>query len=256
LQDEGLRCLFFVTGASAGERRTMLWYEELLLLFMRARAGSFEICSDNIEVSGVLGEREQRRALWWGTVKRLSQADADSRGRFLHTAYSYFGLQETLEFYQETYAETQRHFCLLTSTELQQLASAGMTIGAHTLTHPILSQLPSELAWTEIAESRTRLESVLGRKIWAFAYPFGDAGSVSPRVIAMAKQAGFDAAFLNIGGGLGTSLPLHTLPRVHVNAGMSLAEFEAHVSGFYEALQRGIRRAPPATVPVLEAVRT
>jgi peptidoglycan/xylan/chitin deacetylase (PgdA/CDA1 family) len=256
LQDEGLHCLFFVTGASAGDQRTMLWYEELLLLFMRARSGCFEISSDTIEVSGVLGEREQRRAVWWSTVKRLSQVDAESRARFLQSAYSYFGLLETLDFFLETYPETQRHFCLLTSTELQQLAAAGMTIGAHTLTHPILSHLPPELAWTEIAESRARLESVLGRKIWAFAYPFGDGGSVSPRVVAMAKQAGFDAAFLNIGGGLGASLPLHTIPRVHVNAGMSLAEFEAHVSGFYESLQRGIRRAPPATTPVLEAVRT
>ncbi len=256
LQNEGLRCLFFVTGASAGDQRTMLWYEELLLLFLRARPGRFEISADGIELSGVLGEREQRRALWWSAVKRLSQADAETRDSFLHAVHAYFGLQETLEFFLNTYAETQRHFCLLTCAELQQLAAAGMTIGAHTLTHPVLTQLPPELAWKEITESRTRLESSLGRQIWAFAYPFGDATSVSPSVVAMAKQAGFDAAFLNIGGGLGTSLPLHSIPRVHVNAGMSLAEFEAHVSGFYEALQRGIRHTPQTSTPVLEGVRT
>jgi len=254
LQDEGLRCLFFVTGTSVGDRRSMLWYEELLLMFLRARAGGFEISSGEIQISGVLGEREQRRAVWWSAVKRLSQVDAGSRERFLHAAHSYFGLQESLEFYLGSYPETQRHFCLLTGTELQQLAAAGMTIGAHTMTHPILAQLPPELAWAEIAESRALLESALGREIWALAYPFGDSGSVTPRVVAMAKQAGFDAAFLNIGGGLGTSLPLHEIPRVHVNAGMSLAEFEAHVSGFYEALQRSMRRTPQNTTPSLEAV--
>src|ERR1700722_2067292 len=129
-----------------------------------------------------------------------------------------------------------------------------MTIGAHTLTHPVLSQLPPELAWSEIAESRARLESALGREVWAFAYPFGDAGSVTPRVVAMTKQAGFDAAFMNMGGGLGSSLPLHAIPRVHVNAGMSLSEFEAHVSGFYETLQRRVRGSPQTGVPGLEAV--
>ena len=87
------------------------------------------------------------------------------------------------------------------------------------------------------------------------AYPFGDEGSVTPRVVAMTKQAGFDAAFLNIGGGLGSVLPLHAIPRVHVNAGMSLAEFEAHVSGFYESLQRGMRRTPQPSMPGLEVVR-
>jgi len=255
LHDEGLRCLFFVTGASAGDRRTMLWYEELQLLFLRAPGGSFKLCSDGVEIGGVLGEREQRRALWWSAVKRLSQIDAESRERFVREAHSCFGMEESLQFYLDTYAETQRHFCLLTQSELQKLAAAGMTIGAHTLTHPILSQLPPELAWSEIAESRTRLESALDRQIWAFAYPFGDAASVTPRVVAMTKQAGFDAAFLNIGGGLGSSFPLHAIPRVHVNAGMSLAEFEAHVSGFYESLQRGFRRAPQPSMPGVEVVR-
>lgn len=256
LQDEGLRCLFFVTGASTGDQRTMLWYEELLLLFLRAPKGAFNIVEDKLEIGGVLGEREQRRALWWNAVKRLSEVDAPCRESFLQTAHSYFRLERSLDFYLSTYSETERHFCLLTLIELQQLASAGMTIGAHTLTHPILACLPAGLAWNEIVESRSRIEAAIGRKIWAFAYPFGDAGSVTPEVVAMAKQAGFDAAFLNIGGGLGTDLPRHTLPRVHVNAGMSLAEFDAHVSGFYESLRRGAWRSPQVGVPALDAVHT
>ena len=256
LQDEGLRCLFFVTGASTGDKRTMLWYEELLLVFMRARAGNYKICDNGLEIGGVLGEREQRRAQWWSAVKRLSQTGAETRESFLRAAHSYFELQDTLEFYLETYPEARRHFCLLTRPELQQLAAAGMTIGAHTLTHPILANLPPELAWSEIAESRARLEAAIGKNVWAFAYPFGDAGSVNSRVVAMTKQAGFDAAFLNIGGGLGSELPRHAIPRVHVNAGMGLAEFEAHLSGFYERLQRGFRRAPEAKQPVLDVVHT
>jgi peptidoglycan/xylan/chitin deacetylase (PgdA/CDA1 family) len=252
LHDEGLRCLFFVTGASVNDRRTMLWYEELLLLFLRARPGRFEISSDGIEISGILGERERRRALWWSAVKRLSQVGAERRERFQQAVCSYFGLPESLDFYLSTYPETERHFCLLTSAELRQLASAGMTIGAHTLTHPILAQLPPELAWSEIVESRARLESALGKSIWAFAYPFGDAASVTPRIVAMTKQAGFDAAFLNIGGGLGTSLPLHAIPRVHINGNMGISEFEAHVSGFYESLQRRLRQLPPTGVPEFE----
>lgn len=250
LQDEELRCLFFVTGDSVGIDRTMLWYENLLLMFLRARAGDFKISFEGNEISGVLRDREQRRAQWWSAVKRMSELDSESRKRFVAAAYTYFELQDSLDFYLSTYAEAQRHFCLLTLAELQKLASAGMTIGAHTLTHPILSHLPAELAWNEIVESRARLESALGKKIWAFAYPFGDAASVSPRVLAMAKNAGFDAAFMNIGGGLGSELPLHSIPRVHVNQGVSLAEFEAHVSGFYETLQRGFRHRPQHANPM------
>ena len=255
LQEERLQCLFFVTGESLNKHRTMLWYEELLLVLLRARAGDFEISFDGVAINGVLAEREQRRGVWWKAVRRLSQIEAGRRKGFLQAAHSYFGLEDTLKFYLHSYPETQRHFCLLTSAELQQLATAGMTIGAHTLTHPLLSQLPPDLAWSEIVESRTLLESALGRRVWAFAYPFGDAASISPRIVAMTKQAGFESAFMNVGGGLGASLPLHTIPRVHVNAGMSLSEFDAHVSGFHGSLQRGFRRTPKfdasGTQPVL-----
>ena len=254
LQDEGLRCLFFVTGISTGDKLAMLWYEQLLLLFLRAREGKFDICRGNIEISGVLGEREQRRALWWKAVKRLSQVDAETRDAYLDYAHSYFGLQNLLEFYLANYAETRRHFCLMTRSELKQLAGSGMTIGAHTLTHPILSHLPPSLAWSEISESRERLESAIGEKIWAFAYPFGDEPSLTQQVIALAQRAGFEAAFLNTGGGLGSDLPRYAIPRVHVNAGMSRAEFEAHVSGFYETLQRKVRHPAQVGVPVLDPV--
>lgn len=241
LQEEGVRCLFFVTGASAGEQRTMLWYEELFLLFLQARDGKYEISCDGIVISGELRSREQRRTLWWDSVKQLSQVKVDARSRFLTALRTKLGL-EPWKAYDESDAAQCRRFGLLTGAESRQLVAAGMTIGAHTLTHPILSQAPPDLAQVEIAESRTRLEAALHGRVWAFAYPFGDAQSVTPQVLEMAKEAGYTAAFLNFGGGLGADLPPYALPRIHVTADMSVAEFEAHVSGFYTLLQRGAGR--------------
>ncbi|MGP0021542.1 MAG: methyltransferase domain-containing protein [Candidatus Sulfotelmatobacter sp.] len=249
LRQEKVSCLFFVTGASTEESRTMLWYEELFLLFLRAPAGHFEISSEGILIQGQLGSLEQRRSIWWNSVKRLSQVDSEKRELVLHVARIQLkgnqdrGLREG--------SAWCRRFGLLTRGELQELASAGMTIGAHTLSHPMLSQLPPQLARAEICESRARLESVLEKPVWAFAYPFGDPQSVTPQVLAMAEQAGFQAAFLNFGGGLGTALPPYALPRLHVTAGMSLAEFETHVCGFHERLQRvlGRRSQSAATTP-------
>ena len=102
----------------------------------------------------------------------------------------------------------------------------------------MLSQLAPELAMVEIAGSRTALESALERRVWAFAYPFGDPQSINSRVVLQTKEAGFQAAFLNFGGGLGAELPAHALPRIHVSAEMDLAEFEAHVAGFYSSMQK------------------
>jgi peptidoglycan/xylan/chitin deacetylase (PgdA/CDA1 family) len=72
-----------------------------------------------------------------------------------------------------------------------------VTIGAHTLSHPMLPNMPTELAYAEIADSRTQIERVIGEPVWAFAYPFGDRESVGDREADLAQSAGFECAFTN-----------------------------------------------------------
>jgi peptidoglycan/xylan/chitin deacetylase (PgdA/CDA1 family) len=235
LQQEGVKCLFFVTGASAGVSRSTLWYEDLFLIFLRAPVGHFEISCGNLAIRGDLLEPWKRRSLWWNTVKQLSRVDGETRESFVRKARSALG-SGLMEGIQDSVVE--RRFGLLVANELRELVAVGMTIGAHTLSHPMLSQCSPGLARAEIAESRVRLETALQTRIWAMAYPFGDAESVNPQVLGLAKEGGYAAAFLNFGGGLGTELPAYAIPRVHVTAEMEIAEFEAHVAGFHAALQR------------------
>jgi peptidoglycan/xylan/chitin deacetylase (PgdA/CDA1 family) len=235
LLDEGVRCLFFVTGASASESRTMLWYEDLFLLFLGAPAGNFEVSYGGVSIQAELRSVEQRRTVWWNSVKQLSRLDPDTRTSFVRSARGEFGL---LERGLESQGPACRRFGLLTAPELRELASAGMSIGAHTLSHPVLSQASPETAFAEISGSKSRLESVLNKTVWAFAYPFGDAESVTPQILAMPRRAGFEAAFMNDAGGFGAALLPFALPRVHVTAEMRLPEFEASVSGFHERLRR------------------
>jgi peptidoglycan/xylan/chitin deacetylase (PgdA/CDA1 family) len=234
LRQESVKCLFFVTGASAGAERRMLWYEELFLLLIDAPAGRFHISSADVSFEDVLKSREQRRAVWWSLVKTLSRIGSSERDLCLNTMRSDFHAESGRYLGSEI---SRRRFGLMTREELGELAAAGMTIGAHTMSHPMLSQMPAELAQSEIAESRTQLEAALQR-IWAFAYPFGDAQSVTPQVLAMPQECRYQAAFLNYGGGLGAELSPFALPRLHITADMSLAELEAHVSGFYARLRR------------------
>lgn len=243
LQEERVSCLFFVTGASAGELRTMLWYEEMFLLFVHGPAGPFEVSCEGVVIRGELREREQRRAVWWKSVQQLSQLDAAGRASVLRDLRITFGLGGALACLDEGNPASSRRFGLLTRPELLELAAAGMTIGAHTLSHPILAKAPPELARAEIFESRTKLESVLRQRVWAFAYPFGDAQSVTAQVLTMAQEAEYEAAFVNFGGGLGTDLPPYAVPRIHVTAEMRLSEFDAHVSGFHARLQRWAGRS-------------
>jgi peptidoglycan/xylan/chitin deacetylase (PgdA/CDA1 family) len=247
LLEEKLRCLFFVTGASAGDEPATLWYEDLFQIFLQAPATKYEIPCGELTIRGDLSTVELRQTSWWNATVELSHTDAESRVVFVRTAHEYFGMSmneacnSTANRFAQNAAWRQR-FHLLTGHQLKQLADAGMTIGAHTMSHPLLSQQAPELAWKEIMQGRTSLESALGRKVWAFAYPFGYPQSVTPQVLAQTEEAGYKAAFMNVGGGLGADLPLYALPRVHVSGQMGLAELEAHLTGFHTSIQKWARR--------------
>jgi peptidoglycan/xylan/chitin deacetylase (PgdA/CDA1 family) len=218
----------------------------------------FALSYEGIEIRGELQSHEQRRGVWWDMVKKLSRVNAETRRAFVKNSAQQLGVHRinddrtSLDLkngVEERDSAQVRRFGLMTVRELRTLAAAGMTIGAHTMSHPLLSQMAPELAQAEIMECRIKLAAALQTNVWAFAYPFGDAASVTPQVLAMPKEAGYDAAFLNVGGGLGAELPPYALPRLHVTAEMSLSEFEAHVAGFYSRLQRHVGRS----APVLEA---
>ena len=231
LREEELSCLFFVLGASVAENSRILWYEELYLLLLAAPAGSYSF--DFPEVRLELGDRSQRRSAWWNLVKKLSQSDQVARIRFIEAARVEFGLPDGWNAGCWNNEAQRERFSLLNGDDLRQLVGQGMSIGSHTLNHPILSQQTSDEAWREISESRSVLERAVGKPVWALAYPFGDPASVTTREMQMAEQAGFQCAFMNVGGGFGAQLPRFALPRVHVTADMNLSEFEAHVSGFH-----------------------
>jgi peptidoglycan/xylan/chitin deacetylase (PgdA/CDA1 family) len=242
LQEFELTCLFFVTGASLSSTATMLWYEELYLMFL-AVPGSLAL--ELPEIGLREASQREKRSLWWKLVRKLSQYDPCYRKTILGKIRMQLGLEER---WDEEYHEDpvfQRRFLMLNLPELRQLAAAGMYIGAHTLSHPLLSGSPPERAWSEILESKHQLEQRLGQEVWALAYPFGDSSAVTSREMKMAEQAGFKSAFLNVGGGFGTQKSKFALPRVHITGDMSLAEFEAHISGFHRSLQKLLRPAGP-----------
>jgi len=85
--------------------------------------------------------------------------------------------------------------------ELRRLASDPLiAIGAHTMTHPILSTQPDAEAEAEIAGSRREIERQLGIAPIAFAYPNGSAADFTPAHARMAQAAGFRVAFSTIPG--------------------------------------------------------
>ncbi|PWV61117.1 polysaccharide deacetylase family protein [Plasticicumulans acidivorans] len=84
---------------------------------------------------------------------------------------------------------------MMTSCQVRELFAAGMEIGAHTLSHPILAKLPAEAARREIDAGRAKLEELINAPVRILAYPNGKPGEdYLPEHAAMAKEMGFEAA--------------------------------------------------------------
>ena len=109
--------------------------------------------------------------------------------------------------------------CLPWETLRALSGAPGVTIGAHTLTHPMLAKHDAETARREIVGSKARLEAELGMPIHHFAYPVGDPGSAGPREFALAQEAGFVSAVTTRPGHLFAEHAEHlqALPRVSLN---------------------------------------
>jgi peptidoglycan/xylan/chitin deacetylase (PgdA/CDA1 family) len=80
---------------------------------------------------------------------------------------------------------------MMNEAELRDLMAAGFEIGAHTVTHPDLSQLGYQACLSEMTESRQTLQRLLGTSVRTFAYPYCRYGSAA---LAAAEAAGFTAA--------------------------------------------------------------
>lgn len=87
------------------------------------------------------------------------------------------------------------HDLMMTSHEVKAMRQAGMQMGAHTVSHPILARLTDEQARQEIQGSKAFLEQLLGERVGLFAYPNGKPGEdYTSQSVDMVRRLGFDAA--------------------------------------------------------------
>jgi peptidoglycan/xylan/chitin deacetylase (PgdA/CDA1 family) len=88
---------------------------------------------------------------------------------------------------------------IMDAVQKQAFVAAGWEIGAHTMRHAKLPELPAAEAAAEIQQSKTALERALGTGIISFAYPYG---ALTEETKAQVQQAGFTYAVATDTGGL------------------------------------------------------
>ena len=204
LERHGLSATFFIATGYLNCGR--MWNDTVIESIRRSKTKTLEVgCINAFEGSGlnslpIASLSEKRNAIQRivGQIKYLSATER----------------QATSESIADQCAADLPNDLMMTTGQVIELQHAGMLIGAHTVTHPILAKLGTRDVRNEIFDSKQLLESVLGEEITLFAYPNGIPDrDFQAKDAAIVKEIGFKAAVTTAWGVTTADSDLMQLPR-------------------------------------------
>ena len=194
----GLPATFFVsTGYSDGG---FMFNDGVIEVVRRAPVGTYDLSPLGLG-SHSLGDSTSRRAAIDALIRQLKYRPTDERSALVVRLAA--AMHSTL-----------RTNLMMRPPQIKRLHDAGMEIGGHTVSHPILAMLDAQQARNEILGGKHRLEEITGAPVTLFAYPNGKPGrDYGLRDVQFVKEAGFTAAVSTIDGVANRGSDIFQLPR-------------------------------------------
>jgi peptidoglycan/xylan/chitin deacetylase (PgdA/CDA1 family) len=209
LRNAGLAATFFLTTEFVGTS-SLPWWDRIAYVVRQTDREELRLPG---EQPRTIGRTERERiAATRVLLRRYKQLDRDAATAFLTALEKECAV---------TSFPAGRRF--LNWEEARLMAHAGMDLGGHTHTHPVLTRIPPEAQFQELSESKRILEERLGRTITACAYPVGSPDAFDSVTTSAARAAGYAAAFAFDSRGLNRAgrSDLMALTRLPVDADLT-----------------------------------
>lgn len=204
LEARGVPATVFVTSGAVGAAREFWWdaLEQLLLRpgqlpnqlmlpvngsTVRLDTGPAAHYTDAAHAAdkgraGCLGEPGSRLSFYHDVWQALRAAGAEDQWAALEYLAAWAGVGIDVR-------ESHR---VMNPDELRALTAHGVVdVGAHTVTHPVLTSLSVDAQHAEVARGRNELEEVLEQPVETFSYPFG---AHDGETAAAVRAAGYSCA--------------------------------------------------------------
>lgn len=219
LNRHGVNGTFYITaGCLKGD--APFWPSEVRQLVARVTEPAIELDAGGPRLSIPCGTDAERRAAIRALAKLFKSHTIPVRERLRDQLRAAAGGTEPTSY-------------MLTWEELREMQRLGMTIGAHTVTHPNLPNAGPADAREEIAGSKARLERELDAPVTMFSYPNGGAERYMTREIAgIVRESGFAAATTSWNGFAGRQSDVFALERVQVSERLEDLVFALEVERF------------------------
>lgn len=176
LKKHGLTATFFIS--TIGYEQGYLWDERVSFLIMTTELKTIDFCGSSYS----LKTHDEKIACLLDCQAKIKYRTITERHELI----------EQLALKTEQNKLPQQ---FISQRQTVEMYKAGMGIGAHTHSHPILMKENSEIALDEITLSKSVLEGIINAPIKYFAYPNGKYGvDFDAKHIEMVKEVGFIAA--------------------------------------------------------------
>lgn len=120
---------------------------------------------------------------------------------------------------------------LLSWDEIREMSQNGISFGAHTVSHPILTRVSLGTAKKEILDSKRHIENELDQEVTTFCYPNGEPGDFNDDIEKILKHNGFRCAVAAPTAFVSSKAQPYRLPRI--TGASSFDTFELLISGLY-----------------------
>ncbi len=186
LQRHGIPAVIFVSTGYMGSEETF-WYDLMTYAVLRSPATQLTRL-DGQRVA--LGADEQaRRAQLPGLLRHLKDISNTDRLATQARWHAELGVKAPSP------AEAGLHRPM-NWQQVRAMSGAGIEIGSHTVSHPVLSRVRDpEALRREIFGSKAAIEACTGKPVYALAYPTGGRQAYSEQAMACVREAGYRFAF-------------------------------------------------------------
>jgi len=211
LREYGIPATVYLIGGSI-ESGEIPWYDRIFLRFQRAGSG----------VTVMLDTRQEFRL-----------SDFASRREAAATVISYLRTLPDEE--RQNWCESFENATPVSPGDLggaminweqaRLMHGAGISFGAHTMTHPVVSRLSPGALVREVSESKRLIEDRLGTPVEDFAFPFGKPPDCGPIGVDVLSTLGLRTAVTTIIGVNEPGADRYRLRRMVQGEELSIAMF-------------------------------
>ena len=198
LQRRGIAATFYI---ATGFMRGANMFNDVVIESLRNASGSIDLAALDLG-RYVIDTVASHRAAIDAVITQVKHAAVTRRA-------------ELVDEIRRRYPPATERSLMMSETQIKALHAAGMEIGAHTVSHPILLRLDPTASQREIVQSRADLEAIVAAPVTSFAYPNGRPGfDYEALHVAQARTAGFKYALTTSWGCIHADSDRWQLPRV------------------------------------------